>query len=305
MNPPSTDLSLPPTTPTSSAFKPPTTAPSDPRHWQGELELTYIRQKQQTELARRFVKAPMKVQRPFYPEGEVCHTVTLHTAGGIVGGDRLSTHLHLHPHAHALLTSATAGKIYRSNGLESSQTLRVRLEAGACLEWLPQEAIAFNGAEFRQETQVELAEDALWMGWELVRLGRTARGEQFLSGNWRSRTQIWQNGRLLWVDPQHIQGGSAMLLHPHGLAGCPVMGSLAIVGREVSAELVTQSRAAWQTRTTHPETPADVGVTRLMRGMLCRYRGYSTLEARRWFVAVWNLARLALCDRPACPPRVW
>lgn len=283
----------------------PDQAADDSKSWKGELELTYIRQPQHTQLARCFVKSPMKVQRPFYPEGEVCHTVTLHTAGGIVGGDRLSTQIHLEPQAHALLTSATAGKIYRSNGLESQQQLRVRLEAGACLEWLPQEVIAFNGAEFRQDTQVELAEDALWLGWELVRLGRTARGEQFLSGNWRSRTQIWQNGRLVWVDPQHIQGGSAMLHHPHGLGGCPVMGSFAIVGREVSAELVTQAREAWHSRTTRADTPADAGVTRLMRGMLCRYRGHSTLEARRWFVAVWELARLALCDRPAYLPRVW
>ncbi|MBE9099565.1 urease accessory protein UreD [filamentous cyanobacterium LEGE 07170] len=247
----------------------------------------------------------MKVQRPFYPEGEVCHTVTLHTAGGIVGGDRLSTRLHLQPQTHALLTSATAGKLYRSNGLDAHQQLQVRLEAGACLEWLPQEVIAFNGAEFRQDTYVELAEDALWMGWELVRLGRTARGEQFLSGNWRSRTQIWQNGRLVWVDPQHIQGGSERLHHPHGLGGCPVMGSFAIVGQDVSAELMAQARDAWHSRTSPPDTPADAGVTQLMGGMLCRYRGFSTLEARRWFVAVWHLARLALCDRPACPPRVW
>ncbi|MEO1208180.1 MAG: urease accessory protein UreD [Cyanobacteria bacterium J06638_20] len=283
---------------------------ADPSHidrksWKGLLELTYIRQPQQTQLARCFVQSPMKVQRPFYPEGEVCHTVTLHTAGGIVGGDSLSTHLHLQPYTHALLTSATAGKIYRSNGLESHQQVQVRLDAGACLEWLPQEMIAFNGAEYRQETRVELAEDALWMGWELVRLGRTAQGEQFLTGNWRSRTQIWQDGRLLWVDPQHIQGGSAMLRHPHGLAGYPVMGSFAILGREVTTELIGQARDAWHDRTTRAEHPADAGVTRLMQGMLCRYRGGSTLEARRWFISVWHLTRLALCDRPACPPRVW
>ncbi len=48
----------------------------------------------------------MKVQRPFYPEGrEVCHSVILHTAGGVVGGDRNQLNLHLQPDTHALITS--------------------------------------------------------------------------------------------------------------------------------------------------------------------------------------------------------
>ncbi|MFP4412959.1 MAG: urease accessory protein UreD, partial [Coleofasciculus sp.] len=57
--------------------------------WQGSLELVYADDQSKTRLVRDRITSPLKVQRPFYPEGQgVCHTVVLHTAGGIVGGDR-------------------------------------------------------------------------------------------------------------------------------------------------------------------------------------------------------------------------
>jgi urease accessory protein len=289
-------------------------APSPPpTGWQGKLELEFAHRQGGTQLIRSQVQAPLKVQRPFYPEGvEVCHAVALHTAGGVVGGDRLSLNLHLHPQAHALVTTAAAGKIYRSTGAEAQQTIHIQVEQGACLEWLPQETILFNGARYRQALRIDLADEALWMGWEVTRLGRSARGEQFLYGDWRSHTQVFQNGRPLWIDPQWIQGGSAMLTSLHGLAGCPVVGSFAIVGRSLPVELVAKARSLWDEAIEpgEAETPedmrrSDVGVTRLMAGMLCRYRGYSTGDARHWFTQVWELVRPALLHRSGCKPRVW
>jgi urease accessory protein len=50
---------------------------------------------------------------------------------------------------------------------------------------------------------------------------------------------------------------------------------------------------------------AEVGVSRLMSGLLCRYRGSSTIEARQWFISVWNLVRPLYLQRPVCIPRVW
>lgn len=276
--------------------------------WQGRLELEFVAREGRTQLGRSFVQAPMKVQRPFFPEGDrVCHVVTLHTAGGVVGGDRLSTQVHLAQNAHALSTTATAGKIYRSNGSTAEQTTHLRIAAGGCLEWLPQETIVFDGADYRQRLRVDLEGDALWLGWEITRLGRTARGERFSSGHWRSHTEVWQDGRLLWVDPQLILGGSGSLTSPHGLNDCPVAASFAILGQPV-AQLPTDLLA--QTRQLNPApAPANPtlqhAATRLQSGLLYRYRGQSTLEARRWFIQVWHLLRPALVKRSGYLPRVW
>ncbi len=55
-----------------------------------------------------------------------------------------------------------------------------RVDDGA-LEWLPQETIVFDGARARSTTQVELAGDARFLGWEIACLGRPANGEGFAS----------------------------------------------------------------------------------------------------------------------------
>ena len=65
--------------------------------WHGSLNLVYAQHQGKTQVIHSQVKAPLKVQRPFYPEGGICHSVVLHTAGGIVGGDRNSLFFHLQP----------------------------------------------------------------------------------------------------------------------------------------------------------------------------------------------------------------
>ena len=245
--------------------------------------------------------APLKIQKPFYPEASgVCHSVIVHTAGGMVGGDRLGLDLHLQPQSQVLVTTTAASKIYRSQGAFGHQTTHIQVEQSACMEWLPQETIVFNGALYRQDLRVELAPDSIWVGWDITRFGRSARGEQFLQGTWRSHTEIWRNGLPLWLDRQWLPAGPEILQSPHGLAGYPVIGAFVIIGYPVSPEITAQIRTLWRS-----ETSGQVGVTRLLQGLLCRYRGHSSQDARRWFIEVWKHLRPRYLGCNACLPRVW
>jgi urease accessory protein len=271
--------------------------------WHGSLDLVYCDRNGKTQLTNTFVKAPLKVQRPFYPEGiAVCHSVILHTAGGIVGGDRISQTVRVKPNANALITTAAAGKVYRSNGKRAQQAIDLYIEAGACLEWLPQESIIFNGAIYQQDLKVELAPSACWLGWEITRFGRSARGEKFLEGEWRSHTEVWQQGKPLFIDRQWLPGRESLINSPNGLANKAIVASLLWIGKPVSSEIVERVRSLWCDRGYN----GDTGVTQTQaQGLLCRYRGSSTAEVRNWFYEVWYLLRLSLLNRPAIAPRVW
>jgi len=268
--------------------------------WRGQLDLRFGYQNGTTQILSSRAQAPLKLQRPFYPEGNtICHSVILHTAGGIVGGDRLSLNLQLEPHAQALITTPAATKVYRSNQIEAQQSVHIQVAEAACLEWLPQEAIIFNQAYYRQDLRVDLAEGASWLGWEITRFGRSARGERFLAGEWRSHTEVWQGNYPLWIDRQWLLGSAATLQNLHGLAGHSVVGTFAWVGQTVQPDLVNQARQAWTGGS------ADVGVSRLTKGLVCRYRGDSTTAARKWFSTVWQHIRQDYLKRDRCIPRVW
>lgn len=270
--------------------------------WHGRLHQEFEYSQGTTSVSHCQACAPLKVQRAFYPEGKaVCHSVILHTAGGMVGGDRLSLDLRLHPQSQTLITTSAAGKIYRSQGLTAQQTIHIQVAEGACLEWLPRETIVFNGAQYDQNLRVELAAGAHWLGWEISRFGRSAQGEQFLQGNWRSVTEVWQQGIPVWIDRQQLLGGSDLLHNPNGLAGCPIVGSFALVGQSISADVVAEMRQCCAAL----DWEGTVGITRLMTGVLCRYRGYSTTAARHGFSALWSILRPLYLGRSVCPPRIW
>lgn len=276
--------------------------------WHGKLDLAYDRCHNKTKLVRQQMQAPLKVQRSFYPEGEdICHNIILHTAGGIVGGDRLSQTLQLSPGSRVLLTTVAAGKVYGTKGrsrlhpqgIEAKQTIEIDLAENTCLEWLPRETIIFNGALFRQDLRVNLASGSTFLGWEIVRLGRTARGETFHEGEWKSHVEVYQNDIPVWIDRARLYGDANLLHSANGLNGQPVVASLVYLGHVIPFDMVTDIRQFCNS------DRGEMGVTRLMSGLLCRYRGASTLEVREKFVAIWDRLRQFYMQRSACSPRVW
>jgi urease accessory protein len=270
--------------------------------WAGELELEFAKKNLTTQLSRSYTVAPWKIQRSLYPEGdEVCHCILLHTAGGLVGGDRLSAKIHLQPKAQALITTAAASKIYRSTGAESLQNIHIRLDEGASLEWFPQEIIVFSEAQYRQKTRIELAPAATLTMWEIIRFGRTARGEKFLDGNWRSHTEVWRDQSPLWIDRQYLNGNTEMLGSPNGLNNYAIAANFIFVGATVEPELITRIRSTWE----QGSYQGMSGVTRSLSGLVCRYCGDSSGDARKWFQEIWQLLRVSYRDRAICVPRVW
>jgi urease accessory protein len=107
-------------------------------NWHGRLELEYASQEHNTKIVHTHTQSPFRLQRPFYPEGDrICHSVIVHTAGGMVGGDRLTSEIKLQPQAHALITTAAAAKIYRSNGRPAGQETKITVRGGGLLGMAP------------------------------------------------------------------------------------------------------------------------------------------------------------------------
>jgi urease accessory protein len=267
--------------------------------WRAALELDFRRDGARTTLARRSAVGPLQVQRPFYPEGGVCHVYVLHPPGGIVGGDRLEIAAEIGTGAQVLLTTPAAGKFYRSAGRRAEQAQRFAVAEDAALEWLPQETIVFDGAFARSTTRVELAPGARFIGWEIVCLGRPASGERFGHGQFLQGMEVYRQGRPLLLERNRIDGGGALLDAPWGLGGHPVTGTLVCAGGDEAD--VTAARDALG------EDAADevTGATLIEGMLLVRFLGGQAERARERLVRVWEVLRPRVLGRPAQRPRIW
>ncbi len=268
--------------------------------WRARLALEYTRQGARTTLSGREHSGPLLVQKALYPEGDaVCHSIVVHPPGGMAGGDALQLELRLRDDAAALLTTPGAGKWYKSAGPGASLAQNFDIGRGAVLEWLPQPAIVFDAARAATATEVRLHEEALYMGWDITCMGRTASGERFNSGVLRQRTEVWQEGRRLWCEYARLAGDDPMLVSKAGLSGCTVSATLTAAGRDIPKDLLAQCRGV------APEAGEHAAVTALPRVLLARYLGASSEAAMHYFTALWSLLRPALTGRSAVPPRIW
>lgn len=255
--------------------------------WNAQLALRFADKDGRTVLAEHSQQGPLVVQKMLYPEGPgVCHAIVVHPPGGIVGGDELS--LEAASEGHALLTTPGAAKWYRSAGQWARQKLS--FEVTGTLEWLPREAIVFDGALAALDCEVRLADGARYIGWDIVCLGRTGSGERFTRGTVRLETRILREQKLLWLERGAIEGGGALLESPAGLGGKTVFGTL--VATCDSPSILREC--------------TKIAPTTVLEGLLVsRYIGDSTEEAFNRLTQLWAVLRPALTGREAVAPRIW
>ena len=192
-------------------------------HWRGHLALHYTRDGERTTALDRH-EGPLRVLQRLYPEGPgICHHVLVHPPGGIVGGDQLDIEATLDAGTHALITTPGATRFYRSRGAAAAQRAVLRVAAGARLEWLPLETIAYSCCLAENAVRLELAEGAESIGWDVLALGLPTAGEPFDAGHFTQHLEM--PGR--WLERGRIAASDARLLDsPLGLAGHKVMALL-------------------------------------------------------------------------------
>jgi urease accessory protein len=266
------------------------------RSWHARLELEFRAAGERTILARRKHVGPLVVQRPFYPEGGICHVYLVHPPGGIVGGDALELQVQTQPGSHALLTTPAATRFYRA-GPHPHASLHQQLHVqDATLEWLPQETIVFDGARARSRTAVHLHGDARFLGWEILCLGRPANAERFEQGDLHQDFSLHHDGTPLLIDRLRLQGSSSALHSRWGFDAAQAMGTLLMYPAQ--ALDLEALRAI-----THADTRCAMTVVDNV--LLCRAVAAQGEAVRQLFTALWQHLRLGLLACNAVPPRIW
>lgn len=268
--------------------------------WLGALKLDFAGQDERSYLAKRQHQGPLVIQKTLHPEGsDICHGIIVHPPGGVAGGDRLLLDVSLADKANVLLTTPGAGKWYKANQQTASQHINIVIAQNSCMEWLPQENILFDGARVNFSTAITLDSGAAYAGWDVVCLGRQARGESWQEGALRQVLSIRRNGKLIWNERTYLTPQSCIMQSLMGLRGNVVSGGLVVAAGSVPASIVDACKDVAVSK------DAQCGVTALPEIFSARYIGLSSQEARQYFERLWMLLRPWYGQREANRPRIW
>lgn len=194
--------------------------------WKASLSLNYTHQAPRT-VAHFLHDGPLRILQSLYPEGPgICHNVLVHPPGGLVGGDWLDMQVQVGSGAHGLVTTPGATRFYRSTGAPALQTVHAQLAEGARLEWLPLEALAYNGCLAENRARFDLAPSAELLGWDVTALGLPEAQQPFVAGQFQQHLEV----PGVWLERGLIDASDTLLLDsPIGLSGQKCLGTLFFV----------------------------------------------------------------------------
>lgn len=191
----------------------------------GELRLTFAQRNGVTALTENYSRPPLQVMRAIEDAAGACCVYLLSPTGGVVQGDRYEIDIEVRQGAHALITTQSATKIYRMPHGCAEQHIRIEVGSGALLEFVPDAAILFADADFRQCIDITLHTGALAILHDVVMPGRLARGERLQFRRYASRLSVRDEAGLLVYDSAEIEPARLDLDALGRLEGVPCWGS--------------------------------------------------------------------------------
>lgn len=178
-----------------------------------------------------------KIRLPKTFDGTM-EAVFINTAGGLTGGDRMDWRLDAGAGTRLTATTQACERIYKASASTAAVETRITVDAGARVDWLPQETILFDRSSLTRRLEVDLAEDATFLAVEAVLLGRKAMGERVTAGFFHDRWRIRRAGRLIHAEETRLAGDMAVLADERAvLSGTCAFATVVFCGADAEAHL--------------------------------------------------------------------
>lgn len=163
----------------------------------------------------------------------------INVAGGLTGGDRLEIAARVGSEAALTLATQSAERLYRASRGRATVDVRLEVEAGGRLAWLPRETIAFEGAALQRRLRIDLARGARVLGVESWVAGRTAMGEALLHADLRDSWRVRIDGKLVHAETLQLPSTQTAqwLASPAGWNGNRAIATVLVVAPEAGGLL--------------------------------------------------------------------
>ena len=262
---------------------------------------------------------PLQVLAPVALDDPAAIVSMLNPTGGLAGGDRLAIDVEVAEGALAVLTTPSATRVYRTDGDETTQRVRLAIGPRAVVEWVPDHTIPFAGSALRQTIECELHETSGLILVDAFSAGRIALGEAWRFALLESAISI-RDGCGWLLHDRFVLRGRAGVVRAAGGRGAgdppgearlsedepafgglgfaeshPYFASIAVIGAFDAARFAAEVQ-----QRVGADTPgASLGASVLpRRGALVRCLARNAPALVEAVERCWNLARAALLARP-------
>jgi urease accessory protein len=224
--------------------------------------------------------APLKILVP-RSRGQSVWAYISNFGGGLLPGDELDVTINVAENARCFLGTQSSTKIFRNGPKGAVQNrLTAEVAAGALLVYTPDVAQSFANSRFQQRQTIRLADQTsslIFLDW--YSSGRTACGERWAFSEYTSRTEIFINSEIAFIDSVHLQPEPESEL-PTRMARANCIATVAIFGES----LRLHTAALLDEISTLPITkraPALIVASPIPNGLILRAAGVSVEAVAR------------------------
>lgn len=198
----------------------------------GILRLRAERLGPRTVLTEVFRSVPFHLGAPSYRRGDgTAEVIVQHVGPGLFPNDCLLTEITVGAGARLILRGQSATKLYPCPPDQlAGVTIRIAVEPGGWLAWLPGPLIPFRDAALCQDLAANLAPDARLILSEIITPGRIAMGERAAYRWLDIRTRVTVGGRPVLTERALLDPHRRPLTSPARQAHFDCAGSLSLFG---------------------------------------------------------------------------
>lgn len=132
--------------------------------------------------------------------GSARELVLANTSGGIVGGDIYEIEISLKKASRLLLSSQAAERVYKSGGVDSAFNVKIDLDEGSFLSWVPHETILFNNSSIARKFEINISKCSSAIFFDQIVFGRIAAGETLSESNFSDKWLVTYDNKPVFFD---------------------------------------------------------------------------------------------------------
>lgn len=153
-----------------------------------------------TVITDSFFSSPIKIAKPFYRKDHT-EIMMMTASAGMLDGDEYDIEIIVKSGAALKFTGQSFTKIFKSGEKGgASQKVRITVENGGKLYYFPQPVIPFTDSIFDCRTEVYLESGSSFVMQDIFSVGRTAMNEYLAFTKYRSRTAVYVDEKLVFLD---------------------------------------------------------------------------------------------------------